>query len=137
MGQNLQKIMNHPCPIDHRGTFTRHARRHSMLTYEEDEQNPDQDHKDKQNLKASVGLDLVQNSNDNDPKTNVNLGDVFTGILLAVFAIVSALCLQKAIDYGFELLMPSGEKMWKLLSLFLQFILVFSFLVFFAFVFAG
>lgn len=136
MGATFSQVMAHPSPITHQGKLTAYSR--VKVT-----SNPVRAVLHEGNIdmgegkeKAHVPIDFVPNRLQTQQEAPT-LGDIVLATFLGVFAIVSALSLQNFLNQLFESLLPEGATRMKLVLLFLQFLLLFSLLIFLAFVFAG
>ena len=79
----------------------------------------------------------INNNNNTNNDLHVTFGQVLLATWLGVLSIVAALSLQSAITFCFKQMITTQHKGWKIFILFLQFILIFSLLIFFAVFFAG
>jgi hypothetical protein len=158
MGQNLSKVLSHRVPIDHKGNLTRYSRLiipkrshiqnlqgpivsggSSLAAVHRDQEGKGEEPADTSEVGVVDELRPIKANHTTTTESDPNgptLGSVVLASLLGVLAIVSAISLQNLLSACFDLLLPTSGSL-KLLALALQFILVFTILLFIGFVFAG
>jgi hypothetical protein len=148
MGQSCAQILRHPSPIDHKGNLTAHSKLQLENTGGVDNDTKSNDFFFQGSMQSQAQSTVgggngpilpreIQNTHGPGASNHPTIQNVLVGTILGVFAIMSALTLQSALSYTFKLLLPVKNSPLKMLSLYLQFLLVFSLLIFFAFIFAG
>lgn len=141
MGDSASKLWGHQSPIDKKGRITTFSRLPEQITKKFKKQSLLHHHEQQQSLQTGEqGDKAIVPFSDVTPQQTGNaqtLGTVLGTTFLEILAIVSALALQNFLTSAFETMMPTATTTFKIIALLLQFLLVFSFLIFFTFLFAG